>query len=191
MKTDYITPQQWEKLLPLMQPANALALRVSLETGLRIGDVLELKRENVNFHAKTVHFIAKKTKKAGKAAISTDVAKMLKKCGQGYLFPSSRAKAKHITRQAVYADMKKAAARCGIEQNAAPHSARKTFAVQEYRRKPLEAVQAELQHDNPLVTLLYATSDRGQQNKAENGNFYAFLHDIALAIAEVCERYRT
>lgn len=42
MRADYIKPSVYTRIYHLMQYENALALRLSLETGLRIGDCLAL-----------------------------------------------------------------------------------------------------------------------------------------------------
>ena len=42
MRTDYLNPALYNKLYTVMTYENVLALRVSLETGLRVGDVLAL-----------------------------------------------------------------------------------------------------------------------------------------------------
>jgi hypothetical protein len=55
--------------------------------------------------------------------------------------------------------MKQAAKRIGVELNAAPHSARKTYAVETFKDGGLPAVQRELQHDRISTSMLYAFSD--------------------------------
>ena len=43
MKSGYIPKGEAQHILAALQPANRLALELSLHTGLRIGDVLDLK----------------------------------------------------------------------------------------------------------------------------------------------------
>lgn len=45
MRADWVPGEVMERLLGAMMPANALALRCSMATGLRIGDVLAITRK--------------------------------------------------------------------------------------------------------------------------------------------------
>ena len=64
MRTDYIKPSIYKEVYQLMQYENALALRTSLETGLRIGDVLKMRPADIQ--GRTITYTAQKTGKAGK-----------------------------------------------------------------------------------------------------------------------------
>ena len=61
MRTDYLNPQIYNRLYGVMTYDNVLALRVSLETGLRIDDVLSLKRGDLT--GRTITGTAEKTGK--------------------------------------------------------------------------------------------------------------------------------
>lgn len=153
-----------------MQYNNVLALRVSLETGLRIDDVLSLRTENLK--GRTIVGTAEKTGKPFKKTLSADLAKRLKQVkGSIYIFPHRLKKDKHRTRQAVWKDVKKAARLLGIKGNIAPHSARKTYAVELFKDKGIAAVQEQLQHDRLNTTMIYAFADmldRGNKNVCSN-----------------------
>ncbi len=137
---------------------NALAIRLSLETGLRIGDVVALPFGALN--GNEVSFRASKTGKEGKSTISADLARRLRTIAvDGYLF-AGRDKGKHRTRQAVYKDLRAVAKRLGVKAHVSPHSARKTYAVGEYHARGLKAVQRDLQHDREETTLIYALADK-------------------------------
>ncbi len=154
MKTDYIKPQDYNKLFMIMQYENALAMKVSLETGLRIGDVLHLRPEDIR--ERHIEIIAQKTGKAVKKPISADLSKRLSQiCGARWVF-EGRSGSEPKTRAAVWKDVKKACKLLGIECNVGCHSARKTYAVELYNEKGIAAVQKELQHDNLETTMLYA-----------------------------------
>ncbi len=158
MTSDYISPQVWKVLYSQMCYENALAIRLSLETGLRIGDVVSLSAEALN--GNEVTFRASKTGKLGKASISADLAKRLKTISaNGYLF-AGKTVGRHRTRQAVYKDLRNVAKRLGVQAHVSPHSARKTFAVGEYKAHGLKTVQHELQHDRESTTLIYALADK-------------------------------
>lgn len=171
---------------------NVLALRVSLETGLRIDDVLSLRANQVM--RRTICGIAEKTDKPYRKAISADLAKRLAALTPnkgGYIFPHRLDPMKHRTRQAVWANMKKAAALMGVKMNAAPHSARKTYAVEMFRDKGLERTQRELQHDRISTTMLYAFSDMlcGAEHKTQDiVDMDTFAEIIAEKVAEKLEK---
>lgn len=142
----------------VMQYKNALALRVSLETGLRIDDVLNLQITQLN--KRTLIGRAKKTGKLFRKVVSIDLAKRLREIqGQFYIFEGRNDPKKHRTRQAVWKDVKKAARILEIDGNIAPHSARKTYAVEKFRDSGLGAVQRDLQHTDLNTTMLYAFAD--------------------------------
>lgn len=141
-----------------MQYKNALALRVSLETGLRIDDVLALRRQQLQ--KRTLYGFAKKTKKSFRKVISQDLANRLKEIqGLYYIFEGRLDPKKHRTRQAVWKDVKKAASILEINGNIAPHSARKTYAVEKFRDGGIATVKRELQHNDISTTMLYAFAD--------------------------------
>lgn len=169
MKSDYLDPRIYEKLYHVMQYDNILALRVALETGLRINDVLQLRWDDFKRDGK-FSYIAQKTGKKGTKSISKELYQRIfaRKSGQIYLFPG-RKRGRHRTRQAVWKDIKKAAAALGVSGNASPHSARKTYAVVLRRREGMAAVQRELQHDRMDTTMLYAFSDLLAQNEIHAG----------------------
>lgn len=64
MRADYIKPSVYTRIYHLMEYENALALRLSLETGLRIGDCLALRPEDID--GCVISYTAQKTGKSGK-----------------------------------------------------------------------------------------------------------------------------
>ena len=164
MKSDYMKPQNYNKLFVFMTYENVLALRVSLETGLRIGDVLKMRPDDLR--GRTITYTASKTGKKGRAVITLDLAKRLKAvAGESYIFPKLGKPDQHRTRQAVWKDVRKAAdalraAGAIADENVTPHSARKTFAVEDAERYGIKHTQKALQHRNKSMTQLYAFSDR-------------------------------
>jgi integrase len=158
MKTDYLNPKLYNRLYAYMTYENVLALRTCLETGLRVDDVLSLKKCQLS--GRTITGIAEKTQKKYKKTISQDLANMLCRSGNStWIFPHRTDPTRHRTRQAVWDNMKKAAAACGLTMNAAPHSTRKTYAVELFHDSGLEATQRALQHDRTSTTMLYCFSD--------------------------------
>ncbi len=168
MRTDYIKPSVYRKIYPIMNYENALALRCSLETGMRIGDVLALEKKQLD--GRTVTYTAQKTGKKDKKIISADLAKRLKQIsGNKWIF-EGRFGDKPRCRQTVWKDVKRAAKRLKISENVGCHSARKTYAVSEFQDKGLLTVQKELQHDRADTTMLYAFSNLLTAN-ADNSHF--------------------
>lgn len=141
-----------------------LPLRLSLETGLRIGDALALRRGDVvkKNGSYIVRYIAHKTGKRGEAPISDTLGKALCETvsqKESYLFPSY-GKSGHLTRQCAWERMKRAAIVAGVSPvGVSPHSLRKCFAVSLRKELGLAAVQKALQHSNDAVTALYAYAD--------------------------------
>lgn len=181
MTTDYLPLEDFRRLFPYLTYDNYLAIRVSLETGLRIGDVVSLRTSALN--GVTLSFVAAKTGKPGKATLSKDLAEKLRRYADKEFIFSSSGKLGHRTRQAVWKDIKKAAAACGIEVNVAPHSARKTFAVNVAKRQGFAAAQRALQHDSQAVTGLYVFS--GLLTEAQQKASAAISADELEALADL------
>lgn len=158
MRTYYLNPSIYNKMYAVMQYKNALALRVSLETALRIDDVLSLRPEQLE--KRTLFGVASKTKKSFRKVISADLANRLREvAGKHYIFEGRLNPQKHRTRQAVWKDVKKAAAVLDLHGNIAPHSARKTYAVEHFKDGGLAQVKHDLQHTDINTTILYAFAD--------------------------------
>ena len=172
MRTYYLNPQLYNKLYSVMQYKNALALRVSLETGLRIDDVLKLAPSDLK--GQTIRGKAEKTGKPFKKVLSKDLANRLREIGDSrYIFTHRTDPKKHRTRQAVWKDVKKAAKLLKLGGNIAPHSARKTYAVELFQDSGLKEVSKELQHDRTDTTILYAFADLldGKEENRTNVRF--------------------
>ena len=170
MRTTYLNPAIYNKIYGLMQYKNVLALRISLETGLRIDDVLKIKKSDLK--GRTIRGIAEKTDKPFKKVISADLAKRLKEIsGTIFIFEHRLDYKKHRTRQTVWKDLKKACKVLKLSGNIAPHSARKTYAVEKFKDSGLADVQKELQHDRVSTTLLYAFADVLDNNSTNVRDF--------------------
>lgn len=156
MTTDYISKADFRRIFQHLTYDNYLAVRLSLETGLRIGDVVALKSDCLK--GTTLTFTAAKTGKSGKAEITKDLADKLRRYSASDFIFASSSKLGHRTRQAVWKDVKKAAAAEGFAVNVAPHSARKTFAVGVAQTQGIAAAQRALQHDSQAVTAGYVLS---------------------------------
>lgn len=187
MRTDYLNPQVYNRLYAVMTYENVLALRIALETGLRIDDVLSLKAFQLS--GRTLRGVEEKTGKAFKKVISSDLASRLKNIRtnvHGYFFPHRLDPSKHRTRQAVWSNMKKAARVLGLPMNVAPHSARKTYAVELFSDRGLAEAQKALNHDRLSTTMIYAFSNmlHGSNSSAQNVDLETLSELIAVKVVE-------
>lgn len=158
MRTEYLLQREVERVLDLLTYENRLVMRVLLHTGLRISDALVLKPEQLrpNFW-----ITEQKTGKRRQVGLPEPLLADLRDSADGeWVFPGSKP-GKHRTRQAVWKDVKRAAAALRLTQNAAPHSARKVYAVELLKKYgDIDRVRRALNHGGLEVTLIYAMADK-------------------------------
>ena len=163
MRTKYIDKAKALNIASKMPQESRGVWVLMCETGVRISDALEAKRED--FDEKCFfHYTAHKTGKKGRAKVSTEFYReFVKPFKKGeYIFPSKSIKRAGlpITRQTVFLHIKRACDFCGYNSaGIAPHSARKAFAVDLFREQGLGATMSALQHRDASTTFLYAMSD--------------------------------
>jgi integrase len=159
MTSEYIKPSVYWRIYKYLTYENGLVLRLSLATGLRVGDCCKVRCEDIK--GDKLRYIAEKTGKAGEKTIARELAVELLRNGgnDGFVFKGRLDPDKHRTRQAVWRDVTRACKAAGLPEHVTPHSARKTYAVDVYHQKGLQAAQEELQHDRTGTTLIYALSD--------------------------------
>jgi len=148
----------------LLTPENRLVMRVALATGLRISDVLALTPDELKPHCWVKE---QKTGKKRQIGLPEPLLSDLQiTSGSRWVFPG-RDPGKHRTRQAVWADVKRAAKALRLPQNVAPHSARKVYAVDLMAKYgDIARVQRALNHSCESVTMIYAMAD--MQLRAKN-----------------------
>lgn len=153
--TNALETEEWKVLERLLIPANALVVRCMLETGLRISDVLKIRKHQLDSCNFTVSEC--KTGKLRNVTISEQLrADMLAQSGVAFVFQGKRDIFAHRTRQVVWWDIKRAARAMRIELNVAPHSTRKTYAVDLWREThSIDAVKDALNHDSIATTVIY------------------------------------
>ena len=182
MQSRFLVEKELKLLRSVLDESAFLPLTVSLETGLRIGDIVSLKVKDLQHDG--LHFTARKTGKQGIAQISASTRKKLNKQGL-WLFPSPYKKGKHLTRQAVWSRIKTASKKCGLDvDGVSPHSMRKVFAVELYRKKGFKAVQEALQHEYASTTEIYSFAD---WNTGENADLPLTRRDLKLIVKMVLE----
>lgn len=164
MQAEWTPKATLELLLTAMMPANRLALRASLATGLRIGDVLAFRTQDVAAQRWTVK--EQKTGKARRVYLPTKLCQdILAQAGRIWAFEGRSDPKKHRTRDAVYKDLRRVATLYRVDgkklvEHVSPHTARKVYAVEAFQRSgSLRRVQDLLNHENEAVTMLYALAD--------------------------------
>lgn len=164
MRTEYLLHREVDMVLAVLTPTNRLVMRTALATGLRVGDVLALTPDKLKPHCWVKE---QKTGKARQIGLPEPLLSDLKAAaGDHWVFPG-RDPRKHHTRQAVWADIKRAAKAFRLPQNVGPHSARKVYAVELlHKYGDIERVRRALNHSSPSITLIYAMAD--QQLVAKN-----------------------
>ena len=159
VQADYLYPKMLEHVLAALMPANRLAIQVSLATGLRIGDVLEIKTQDLVKGCRTVR--EGKTGKARRVRLPKQLQEeIMCQCGHIYAFPGRSDGKRHRTRQTVYKDIRRAADAFRLRAHISCHTARKCFAVEQYHKyHDSKQVQKLLNHSNEAVTLIYIMAD--------------------------------
>ena len=160
MRSEWIPKGDFEHILAALTAANRLAVEVSLATGLRIGDVLALKPGQAAKGRFTIR--EEKTEKTRLVRLPKELAeRCVNIAGQHFVFEHRLDGRRHRTRQAVFKDLKRVARLFKCRANVTLHSARKVFAVEEYRRSGgnLRRVQKLLNHSSEAVTMLYAMAN--------------------------------
>lgn len=166
IRTDYIPDQDLEVILALLTPANRLACQVSMHTGIRISDVLSLKPAQL-IPRPTI--VEAKTGKRKRISLTKQLLGRLKaQAGPEWVFPGRISG--HRTRQAVWADIKRAQRAMRLPANIGPHTLRKVYAVRlMHQAGDLAKVQKALNHDDQAVTMLYAMADYLTQQRQRDG----------------------
>jgi integrase/recombinase XerD len=165
MKARYLTETEITALFARLEPHQRLIFDISIETGLRIGDVLKIRAGDVSVSSPeeaAIRYKAEKTNKSGVAVVCGKTASRLlefKRGKKGFLWPS-RAKCGHLTRQTAWNWIKAAAKAAEIDlRGVSPHSLRKCFAVRIRHVQGLQAAQRALQHTDSATTAIYAYAD--------------------------------
>lgn len=160
MRSDWLNVSDYEHILAALTPPNRLACEVSACTGLRISDVLNLRTHRL---AERMTIRELKTGKSRRIRLPRQLLdRLVAGAGKIYAFEGRCDYRKHRTRQAVYKDIKRAAKLFRLPKNLqiSPHSARKIYAVGEYKRTgSIKRVQELLNHTDEAVTMLYAMAD--------------------------------
>lgn len=155
MTTEYLVRREMEHVFAALTPANRLVCRVCVDTGLRVGDVVALRTDQL---APQFWIREAKTGKRRRVNLTAQLLKQLRaQAGPTWVFSSPKDPAKHRTRQAVWWDVKRASKAFRLPQNVAPHSLRKVYAVDMLKRCKgnVGRVQRALNHSDMATTMVY------------------------------------
>lgn len=162
MRADHIEASELQHILAALTPQNRLAMEVAMATGLRIGDVLQIKtRQLEEAKDRRITVCEQKTGKRRRLTVPEPLyMRCLAMAGRLYVFSGRTDWRKPRSRQAVWKDLRRAAKLFRAPQHVSPHSARKTWAVAEYSKQgDIKRIQRLLNHSDPAVTALYAMAD--------------------------------
>ena len=168
MRSEWIHPRDVGLLLALLTPPNRLVCQVSLACGLRVGDVVSLRTQDViNPYA---WITESKTGRRRRLSLGKPLrAALIAQAGPVWVFEGARDKSRHRSRQAVWSDLHRAAVALRLKSNVSPHSMRKCFAVNLMQRtSSIDAVQRSLGHTDQATTLLYALANQ-LHHRSRNG----------------------
>jgi integrase len=159
MRSDFVDSDIIGHILYALTPENKLVCKIALETGLRVGDILSFRTADLQKQSFTI--TEQKTGKKRRVRLRKAlIAELLKIAGQYYVFEHRLDPMKHRTRQAVFADVKRSAKLFRVKENISPHSLRKIYAVDLYKKTDdITRVCEALSHDNELTTMIYALAD--------------------------------
>ena len=165
MRSHYFTERKAKAIEKNLPTIYRLVWKLMYSTGLRIGDAVAIRECDIDSKG-YLHYTAQKTGKVARVKLSDDLIKELREnsflCGtsNGFVFFSPVNPDAHISRQAVWKNIKKACRNIGINPDGiSPHSCRKSYAVKTYHEKGLSQVMADLQHSSPATTFLYCFDD--------------------------------
>ena len=164
MTAEYLVNKEMEHVFAALMPENRLVCRVCVATGLRVGDVVELRTEQL---AQQFWITEKKTGKRRRVNLKADLLTDLKAhAGKEWVFPGRDAK-KHRTRQAVWRDVKRAAKAFRLPQNVSVHSLRKVYACDllNNSKGDMKRVQKALNHSDAATTMIYVMAQQLYQAK--------------------------
>lgn len=159
-------------------PRNYTLIIMGLNTAFRIGDLLELRWQDVcRTNGKLHRHICIKEQKTGKqhiVPINNALRKTLESyrlhCEEttktDYLFPSTRYKSRPLSRYQAYRIIRNAAKECGLSENISCHSLRKTFGYHAWKQGTPPAMLMDLyNHSSYQITKRYLGIEQDERDQ--------------------------
>jgi integrase len=159
-KPQKITNQDAQKIIRRLEYRDKLIIRLAIESGLRINDILKLKNGDIN---KTMTVYESKSKRSRTFKISDELYADIKKFTKykkraSYLFPSARKPSKPVHRVTIHRRLKNAVHK--KNSGISIHSFRKLYAYNKFAEtQSLAAVQDAMHHRKITTTLTYLDID--------------------------------
>lgn len=175
-KVSFLTDEEVERILaaprdfekkPLVIARNELILAILFGTGLRVSELLDLEKEDLDYQEKQFSIIGKGAKlrsvfltKSAQEKLRSYLA--LREDPYPHLFISlaNNSYGQQLSRNAVEELVKKYATLVGIEKKVTPHTLRHSFATSLLKRgADIRSVQALLGHSSITTTQIYTHVD--------------------------------
>ena len=147
-----------------------LIIKCLYSTGIRVGELVKIKTEDLDLENGFLRVISGKGKKDRLTIISKELCSEIRlfiKEDQIYLFPNRKGNC--LTRRAIQVIINKAAKKANIKRNIYPHALRASFATHLYEKgTQLQKIQKLMGHSDWKTTLGYAKSVRVDIKDVEN-----------------------
>lgn len=162
VKAHYIKPDIMARFRRDLPKKHRLIFDIGIATGLRVSDIISLRREVLEIEKPTIKEI--KTGKSKRIYIPRKLRReLIKYCesdkGKEFIFFSDKSKSGHISRQAVFKVFKRVAKIYDIDSgpwNVGTHSMRISYACKLMEKgKSLKYIKSKLNHSKEADTLLY------------------------------------
>ena len=155
-----------------------LLFEIGINTGLRISDMIRLKKKNVC--GEWIETVEQKTGKTTRIPLNVKIREIIQdRCRNmdpdDYLFPSRQKREDEsvqqpMTRRNAYNDIRRIAVMFGLGDHIGCHTLRKTFGYWHYKQnKDLEILRQWFNHTSQMVTLRYIGMDEDERKKSVTG----------------------
>lgn len=162
MLTRFLESKEVARVAEALQGHSRAIWLLMNATGIRISDAVKIRENDIDRNG-VLMWVSSKTGKTASRILPGEVLAVLplpKVRTEAYLFKSAKNPSKHIHRSTVFRHIKQACNKVGIDpEGVGTHSARKSFAVRDFRENGLGKTMFDLQHSSAATTLLYALSD--------------------------------
>lgn len=154
-----LTKEEIKKMIDsTLNIKHKLILKILYGCGLRVSEIINLKKEDINFNEKLLHIILSKGKKDRFVKIPESITRELKNytelLNDNILFPSNRGG--KLTKKTIGKIVENAAKKAGIQKNVYPHLLRHSFATHLLESgTDLRIIQKLLGHSNIKTTQIY------------------------------------